>query len=159
MCSRILRLQIKILGQTTTIKNAEVSKLTTTYKIIKAFSLSKIHPPCNHKNVHGLDCLDFVYYLWAGPVRIARSANSQTTRILAKCDCFRPWKKKRLARMLQGQFVRRWARRECVCCAAAMFVAKSPVASFKKKKVAGCRSVSADKRTAHVTGSRLIWSV
>jgi len=113
---------------------AEVSKLTTTYKIIKAFSLSKIHPPCNHKNVHGLDCLDFVFYLWAGPVRIARSANSQTTRILAKCDCFRPWKKKRLARMLQGQFVRRWARRECVCCAAAMFVAKSPVASFKKKK-------------------------
>ena len=73
---------------------AEVSKLTTTYKIIKAFSLSKIHPPCNHKNIHGLDCLDFVFYLWAGPVRIARSANSQTTRILAKCDCFRPWKKK-----------------------------------------------------------------
>ena len=73
---------------------AEVWKLTMTYKIIKAFSLSKIHPPCNHKNGHGLDCLDFVFYLWAGPVRIARSANSQTTRILAKCDCFRPWKKK-----------------------------------------------------------------
>jgi len=66
---------------------AEVSKLTTTYKIIKAFSLSKIHPPCNHKNVHGLDCLDFVFYSWAGPVRIAQSANLQTTRILAKCDC------------------------------------------------------------------------
>ena len=129
-----------------------------TYKIIKAFSLSKIHPPCNHKNVHGLDCLDFVFYLWAGPVRIARSANSQTTRILAKCDCFRPWKKK-AGKNVAGTIcqamneARMCLLRRChVCCQVAGCI-------LQKKKVAGCRSVSADKRTAHVTGSRLIWSV
>ena len=39
--------------------------------------------------------LDFVFYSWAGPVRIARSANSQTTRILAKCDCLKAMTKKK----------------------------------------------------------------
>ena len=73
LCSCILWLQTKNTNQKLQpLKMAEVRKLTMTYKIISAFSLTSWsksilqYPPTSHY-IHGLGCLFFFsFYSWAG---------------------------------------------------------------------------------------------
>ena len=66
---------------------AEVRKLTMTYRIIRAFSLTSWsksilqYPPTSHY-IHGLSCLFFFLFLSIhGLVRVARSANSHLRNV------------------------------------------------------------------------------